>query len=358
MKLLRLIIIGIIAALLTKAAILYYMPSKQPKKETLKVVQRDDVLKQKILYEVGTNYLDKTFYGGKIVRWNKADFPIKVYIEDSPSIPYYYSKSFTDAAKAWEKESNGIVTITFTDNISKADIIFKTIKRENNIREVSKEETSTLAYTRPFFDNGELKRAEIIFFDRDLKGKMVQPYEVVNIAVHEFGHALGIWGHSDDKNSIMYAFFDPKLEKHDSYLNKQDKSTLKLLYMVTPDITNGNPELEKDTIASSILIGTENDRIDISIEHAKKEAEMKKGDYLSRLNLAVLYEEKGNYEMSLKYLKEAESLAKTNDELYSVQFALAVYYYDRKDRKNAKFYAKKAQELKDTEDVRNILKYL
>ena len=180
----------------------------------------------------------------------------------------------------------------------------------------------------------------------------------MNIAVHEFGHALGLWGHSNDANSIMYALFNPKLEKHGLYLNRQDKSTLKLLYMITPDYTNGDSTKEKDTIASEILVGTEEERLDISIEHEKKEALKKKGDSSIRINIASLYEQKGDYDSMLKYIKEAEPLAKTNSELYMVQLSYALYHYRVGNRNSAKKHAMAALNLNDTTEVREFLKYL
>lgn len=365
MKILRLLILLI--AVLVFASIRLTEVYNSPRNGNIKtkipakhVVQKDDVLKQKIFYEAGANYLDKVYYKGKIVRWNKAEFPIKVYIEDSSTMPNYYYRAFTEAAKIWEEETGGIVKIEFVDSEKNANIVFKTKQRSENIREVARDEVNTLAYTNPYFsdNNEELEYAIITFYERDVNGKMVKPYETINIAVHEFGHALGLWGHSNDPNSIMYALFNPKLEKHGSYLNRQDKSTLKLLYMITPDYTNGDSTKEKDTIASEILVGTEEERLDVSIDHEKKEALYKKGDSSIRINIASLYEQKGDYDSMLKYIKEAEPLAKTNDELYMVQLSYALYYYRKHDKNNSKKHAMAALNLKDTPEVREFLKYL
>ena len=317
--------------------------------------EKNDFLKQKILYDAGSNYLESVFYGGHIVRWNKSKFPIKVYAQDSPDIPNYYIEAFTYAAKVWEEESGGIIKIIIVDNENDADIVFKTNDREEQLDEIRPDETYRLAYTRPYFKGDNLVKAEIVFFKKDLKGRGIQPYEALNIAVHEFGHALGIWGHSDDPKSVMYAFYNPKHKKQNSFLNKQDKATLKLLYMITPDYTNGDKRDEKDTIKSSILVGTKNDRMDTSIQKAKEEAQKKKGDCSSRLNIAILYEQKGDYEAMYEYIKEAEKLAKTKDELYAVNIAYASYYYQKRDSKNAKLYTQRALEIKETKEARDFL---
>lgn len=350
MKKLNILLIIVLILALIRACVLISSNDKNPSLQN-EVIEKNEVLKQSILYETGSNYLDKTFYGGKIARWNKAEFPIKVYIEDLPSMPNYYKKAFEEAAKIWENEGEGIIKIAFVDREKEANIVFKTKDRQENIRKISNDEPTTLAFTKPTFDKDKFKKAEIIFFRKNIDGSMVKPYEVLNIAVHEFGHALGIWGHSDDKNSVMYVFYDPKYKKRTAFLNKQDKATLKLLYMVTPDFTNGNKKDEKDTINASILIGTSDERIEKSIKEAKKEVEMKKGDCLSRLNLAALYEQKKDYNMMYFYIKEAEQTARNQNEMHNVYVSYAIYYASQNDKQKALNYMEKALEIKKTKEL-------
>lgn len=350
MKKLNLFLILILILVSIRACVLISASNRHEELQNEKI-EKNEVLKQSILYEAGTNYLDKTFYGGKIARWNKAEFPIKVYIEDLPSMPNYYKKAFEEAAKIWQNEGEGIVKIAFVDKEKEANIVFKTIERQENIRKVNSDEPTTLAFTKPIFDKDKFKKAEIIFFRKSVDGTMVKPYEVLNIAVHEFGHALGIWGHSEDKNSVMYVFYNPKYQKQTAFLNKQDKATLKLLYMVTPDYTNGNKKDEKDTINATILIGTSDERIDKSIAEAKKEADMKKGDCLSRLNLAALYEQKKDYKMMYFYIKEAERVAKNKNEMHNVYVSYAIYYASQNNKRRALDYMDRALEIKKTKEL-------
>ena len=322
------------------------------------LTQAERIQKQTILYQTGSNYLNKAYAGSKVLRWNKAYFPIKVYVENDPDMPSYYPSNFIKAAKIWEDETNGIIKLYFTSDPNSANILFKTIKRQAPTRDVSKNETVTLAYTETKFSGDKLLRQTIYFYERNANGKLSPPYEVLNIAVHEFGHALGIHGHSDDPNSIMYAFYDTKKEKHAAFLNRQDKNTLKLLYMITPDITNGDKTKEKGTIDAEVLAGSFEERNDTSIQNAKKEASMKMGDANSRLRLAALYEEKGEYETMLKYLKEAQTYAKTKSELYGVHIGYAYYYYHKKDKQNAKAHILKALEYNNNEDAKKFMYYI
>ncbi len=322
------------------------------------LTQEERILKQTILYKAGSNYLQKVYATNRIMRWNKAYFPIKVYVENNPDAPNYYAYSFVKAAKIWELETGGVVKVDFTRDEKNANILFKVIKRPAPIRPVSPNESVTLAYTQASFTRDKLLKQTIYFYERNSQNKLSPPYEVLNIAVHEFGHALGISGHSDDPNSIMYAFYDPKKEKHTSFLNKQDKSTLNLLYMVTPDITNGNKALERGTISADILVGSVEERTQSSLEIAKKEAATKQGDCNSMLRIAAIYQEKQDLENMFLAIQEAQKRAKTKTELYGVHVGYAYYYYYKRDKQNAKAHILKALELNYNDNAKQFLYYI
>lgn len=57
------------------------------------------------------------------------------------------------------------------------------------------------------------------------------PSLIRTIAVHEFGHMLGIWSHSWDSADIMYPFATGQ-----TVLSNRDKATMVYLYGFTPDL--------------------------------------------------------------------------------------------------------------------------
>ena len=51
------------------------------------------------------SYFREVAANGKIVRWNKASFPLKVYIQDSTDVPDYYREVVMSAYQAWQRAS-------------------------------------------------------------------------------------------------------------------------------------------------------------------------------------------------------------------------------------------------------------
>ena len=326
------------------------------------LTEEERILKQSILYEVGQNYLENAYtLGNKIARWNKSKFPIKVYIEPNDTVPSYYSAIFIKAVAIWQKEASGILDFAITSSKNEANIYIKVTKEKaliSNKDNIEANKTHTLAYTKLKTKNKVVEKAIIYFHERTPDGNFYNQTELLNLAVHELGHAIGISGHSEDKTSVMYPLYDKKQERNSNFLNREDKSTIKLLYSITPDITNGNPNLETGTIRAELITGNDEERIDSAIQSTYEETIIKPGDCNSRIKLASLYEEKNDLENMLHYIKEAEPLAQTADELYAVHFAYGIYYEKQKNYKMAHFHVEKASQLKSTPEINQFKKYL
>ena len=128
------------------------------------------------------NYVDKLSHR---VAWRK--FPVNVYfILDSN-----YSESREQFARhgfnRWVIATDGLLDYVVTDDVDEANITVRFEPRTDN------------GYTQTRFVDKRLRRADIIVGIR--QGSQT---DVEAIAAHEFGHAMGIDGHSDNKRDLMY----------------------------------------------------------------------------------------------------------------------------------------------------------
>ena len=85
------------------------------------------------------------------------------------------------------------------------------------------------------FHKGELFWAELrpqeggrlVLVRRDADGRVASLDEIHETVLHEMGHALGLMGHSDDPNDIMFPSVTHRTEKG---LSDRDRRTLAALY--------------------------------------------------------------------------------------------------------------------------------
>ena len=69
------------------------------------------------------SYFREVVANGKIVRWNKLSFPLRVYIQDSADMPSYYREVVMRAYQSWERASEGLVRFTFVEVLTALPII-------------------------------------------------------------------------------------------------------------------------------------------------------------------------------------------------------------------------------------------
>ncbi|MDY7003749.1 MAG: matrixin family metalloprotease [Cyanobacteriota bacterium] len=149
-----------------------------------------------------------------------SQFPIKVYVESSDndeSRSNKWVKTVIDAIWEW----NTYLPLQIVDNSEIADIkIFN--KRPpltpGNLRARSAETRYQLHQD----ENGTLSQSFRIWLSPMQVGKYLPA-----AARHEFGHALGIWGHSPEKTDVMY--YSQVAEPPP--ISARDINTLKRIYL-------------------------------------------------------------------------------------------------------------------------------
>ena len=102
------------------------------------------------------SYFRNICKNGKLVRWNKNSLPLKVYIEDSTSVPEYYREVVMSAYLAWQRASEGLVRFEFVETPQDANL--KSYFRAND----NKESIGTHAFSV----NGNTITDSIIVFNK------------------------------------------------------------------------------------------------------------------------------------------------------------------------------------------------
>lgn len=316
-----------------------------------------------ILDSIGDNYIEQVPFDKGILRWDKNKFPLKVFIEATTesNFPDYYNTQILTAIAQWQA-SSGFVTFARTNNKKNADIVIKIADLPgNNCKEQGCK--YVVGFTIPEIKGDLLKKSTITLYAKDPYGNFYSDKEIFNTVLHELGHALGIMGHSYSTGDLMYMetdtsknFYTPYRSSF-QYLSSKDINTLKLLYLLLPQITN-TPKKDfntKDLIYAPIILGTSAEISSRKIEEAKnyiKNAPELSGGYI---DLGIAYAELNKTADAVKAMKKAYSLAKDDNDKYLVCYNLSAIYVNSKHYKKALKYAKEAQAISNTEEIQDVI---
>ncbi|NER03581.1 MAG: matrixin family metalloprotease [Okeania sp. SIO3C4] len=149
-----------------------------------------------------------------------SQFPIKVYVESSDndeSRSRQWANIVIDAIWEW----NTYLPLQIVDNPEIADIkIFN--KRPPLTPGKLRARSAETSYQLHQDENGTLSQSFVIWLSPMQVGKYLPA-----AARHEFGHALGIWGHSPEKTDVMY--YSQVAEPPP--ISARDINTLKRIYL-------------------------------------------------------------------------------------------------------------------------------
>ncbi len=271
------------------------------------------------------SYFRQVCKNGKIIRWNKSTFPLKVYIEDSKSLPDYYREIVMNAYTSWQRASEGLVRFEFVESPSEADMkcYFKNTDNKNSIG------------VHAFAVSGNKITDSVIVFNKtDNKGHSHDSKQLYSSALQEIGHSLGLTGASQSIYDVMY----PIGTKFNTEITPRDLKTLGLLYAVVPDITNEpltNEEKSQLFTVSEIL-----NTLNVPVTNDTKNLdEIISNDISTHLALAEQYRRRAQYD---KACKEYQAVAQMKNDARSrseVYYEIAVMYTDAEEFDKAKSYA-------------------
>lgn len=310
---------------------------------------------------IGNNYIEQAPSDTNIIRWNKESFPLKIYIdtESLSNLPDYYKSAVVRAVNQWEK-SVDFISFKTTDKKSEAQILILFEKLPENICEGSVCKY-VVGYTHPKISGKKLKNMTITLYDKNPKDEYFSDKEVYNTVLHELGHALGIMGHSYSTDDLMYQeaqntnniFIKYREDFH--YLSGNDVNTMKLLYMLEPTITDKPSATKKGLIYTPIILGSPQEMASKKVEEAKDYIKTSPGIAVGYINLAGAYADLKEYDKALSALQSALDLANTDQEKFVIYYNYAYVYLNMGKYDSALNYAKLADQIMQTEDVRELI---
>ena len=268
------------------------------------------------------SYFRNVAKNGKIIRWNKSTFPLKVYVQDSADVPGYYRDVVMSAYQAWQRASDGLVTFDFVEDANDADMKCY-FKNTDNTKSIG---------VHAFTINGNKITASTIIFNKvDAKGHSLDSKQLFSSALQEIGHSLGITGASPSIYDVMY----PVGTKFNTEITARDLKTLALIYSVKPDVTNVplTTTEQSQLFTVSEILNTLN--VPVS-KDTKNLDEVVASDVSTHLALAEEYRRRAEY---TKAAKEYQAVAQAKSDRRSkseVYYEIAVMYLDAEEFDNAK----------------------
>ncbi|AGY56424.1 PDZ domain-containing protein [Gloeobacter kilaueensis] len=170
---------------------------------------------------VTDDYLSAVLEKNRVMRLSRM--PIGVYIAAAPEVAL--ADAAWQGAQRWQRASDGLVEFVRVENPDQADIevTFNAVKKAED---AGRAEMQTL---------GDRMPALLIRLNLEPMLDLRLPERtrfVEAVAVHEFGHVLGLWGHSDNSEDIMF----PEVSGA-TVPSGRDVRTLQRLFSRPPDVS-------------------------------------------------------------------------------------------------------------------------
>ncbi len=134
---------------------------------------------------------------GRLTRFDRDR--ITVYTDTIPFESGVYEEALHQSLSLWEQKTHGQLQFELTPDAAAADIRIKWAYQQD--RRQSNEYIGEAMLVRE--DEGFHVEIEVALRDRT----SLKPHSsdvIQTVLLHEIGHAIGLWGHSDDPHDVMY----------------------------------------------------------------------------------------------------------------------------------------------------------
>ena len=268
------------------------------------------------------SYFREVAANGKIVRWNKTTFPLKVYIQDTPEVPGYYREVVMSAYQSWERASEGLVRFEFVETAEEADM--KCYFKNTN------DDKEAIGYQSFSLSGDKIIDSTINFKKTDNKGHSHDSKQLFSSALQEIGHSLGLNGKSPSIYDVMY----PIGTKFNTEITARDLKTLALLYSVVPDVTN--VALTEEDKSQLFTVAEILNTLNVTVDDNTNTAEVVANDIATHLALAEQYRKKAEYDKAAEEYQAVAQMKEDRRSKSEVYYEVAVMYLDAEEFDKAK----------------------
>lgn len=324
---------------------------------TYSLEQKLKKFKSDLDLKIGPNYIDKVPLNNQILRWEDDAFPLKVYVSGGDST---YQSAVKKAFDYWTYASKNFFSFAYTTNENDADVRVRiTGSAKTNCGEEGC--LYVAALTAPMIKSGILKYMNMLIYTSDPYGRVIPPDNIYKTTLHEIGHVLGIMGHSDNPENLMYSSGkhdeSEYFSQHVTVLSAQDINTLNYLYMIVPNISNisRNRHETKNKIHPSVILGTTKQMKERDIENALKYIESAPNLSIGYFDLGNAYVQSERYNDALLAYQKGFNLSSDKEEKYNFVYNMSTTCLRMKNREKALEYAEYAQKIMPTEEIKQLI---
>jgi len=174
--------------------------------------------RRRLIAAQSATYFDSLFSetDSTIRRWRDPAGLMVAVISEGPEDDRRLLEAVRGATTAWASVLSGL-RFTLTRDTTEAQIVARSVEQLDGERVG----LTDLEWTR----SGEIHQARVALARRDHHGTPIPPPTALAIALHEFGHALGL-AHSPNPGDVMF----PRTRA--ASLSSRDIATLRLLYQL------------------------------------------------------------------------------------------------------------------------------
>ncbi len=305
------------------------------------------------LKKSGENYIYNAPMDTKVVHWDKNTFPLTVRFSRETRVPEYYEMKARTAFDTWQRVSDGFFRFDYTEGDADIEVKFVPLSVSSQGQQGH---LGNPAFTTPVIKNNRLKKMVIYLHDRDRHARYYPQDAVYTFVLHEIAHALGVMGHSQNANDLMYmSNMATVVTGIEASITESDLNTLYLLYNLVPDITNTTEYDTKGQIYAPVVLGSEKDIIARKIDEAQtyiKKAPFQIGGYI---DLSVLYARVEDFDSAETMLEKGLSVSRSSMDKYLIYYNLAVLYMEKNDKNGALNYAHQAQAISNNPEIQALI---